>query len=83
MKVIIEIDEKTFAVSAALLTHKAVDTEEELQQMNRAVEECRKAPVEIDVKQLGEDASNLYLCLGIFAITTKLQELKDGEVHGK
>lgn len=41
MKVIIEIDEKTFTLSAALLTHEAVDTEEELQQMNRAVEESR------------------------------------------
>lgn len=80
MKVIIEIDEKTFALSAALLTHKAVDTEEELKQMNRVVEECGKAPVEIDVKELcGEYATQLTVALGMSAIMAKLKELENEE----
>lgn len=83
MKVIIEIDEKTFALSAALLTHKAVNTEEELQQMNKAVIECQKSLVEVDLKVFGNDAAQLAIVLGMTAIQKKLEELEDGEVHGK
>lgn len=76
MKVIIEIDDKAFNLSAALLTHKAVNTEEELQQMNRAVIECHKSPVEIDLKTFGEEAQQLTVVLGMTAIQKKFEELE-------
>lgn len=76
MKVIIEIDEKTFNLSAALLTHKTVDTEQELEQMNKAVIECQKSLVEVDLKEFGNDAAQLAIVLGMTAIQKKLEELE-------
>lgn len=77
MQVLIEIPEKTVTLASAILAQQCASNKHDEQLLDTAVENCKKAPVAVNVEQaLAMEATEFLLGAAILGINTELQKLK-------